>query len=99
MAAAQAAVYVARPTTSYRLLALGEGPREVGLVAAAFAVLPLVVAIPLGRHADRRHGARLLGAGCATQVVACLLLAWAQTPLGLGAASAVLGLGHLGLAL
>jgi MFS family permease len=32
-------------------------------------------------------------------VVACVFLAWAQTPLTLGAASAVLGLGHLGVAL
>ena len=98
MTAAQAAVYVARPTTSYRLLSLGAGPRAVGLVAAAFALLPLFLAIPLGRFVDRRGGP-LLTTGCALQTGACLLLALADTPLGLGAASAVLGLGHLALAL
>lgn len=98
MTASQVAVYIARPITSYRLLGLGSGAREVGLVTAAFALLPLFLAIPLGRSADRRR-APLVTIGCAIQVVACALLAWAQTPLALGAASAVLGLGHLGVAL
>jgi MFS family permease len=98
MTTAQAAVYVARPMTSYRLLGLGEGARAVGLVTAAFALLPLFLAIPLGRFADRRGGP-LLGAGCAVQAFACVLLAFAKTPLTLAAASAVLGLGHLALAL
>jgi MFS family permease len=99
MAAAQAAVYVARPLTSYRLLAVGAGPRAIGLVAAAFALLPLFLAIPFGRLADRRHDRPLLVGGCAAQVAACLLLGVARTPLGLAGASALLGLGHLGLAL
>jgi MFS family permease len=98
MTASQVAVYIARPMTSYRLLGLGEGARAVGFVTAAFALLPLFLAIPLGRSADRRR-APLVTVGCAVQVVACVLLAWAQTPLTLGAASAVLGLGHLGVAL
>jgi MFS family permease len=98
MTASQIAVYIARPITSYRLLGLGAGAREIGFVTAAFALLPLFLAIPLGRSADRRR-APLVTVGCAIQVVACVLLAWAQTPLTLGAASAVLGLGHLGVAL
>jgi MFS family permease len=99
MGTAQVAVYLARPATSYRLLGLGEGGSAVGLVTAAFALLPLFLAIPLGRHADRRHGLRLLTLGCAVQTFGCLLLATAKSPLTLAGASAVLGLGHLGLAL
>jgi MFS family permease len=99
MTAAQAAVYVARPVTSYRLLSVGAGPREVGLVAAAFALIPLFVAIPLGRFSDRHQGGRVLAVGCAVQTLACLLLALARTPLELAAATALLGLGHLALAL
>lgn len=99
MTAAQAAVYVARPVTSYRLLAVGAGVRDVGLVAAAFALVPLFLAIPLGRAADRRGGGRLLVVGCGIQTVACALLSVARTPLQLGAATALLGVGHLGLAL
>jgi MFS family permease len=99
MAVAQAAVYIARPMTSYRLLGLGEGAAAVGVVTAAFALLPLFLAIPLGRRSDRRHGASLLVVGCAVQLAGCLLLAGARSPWTLGGASAVLGLGHLALAL
>jgi MFS family permease len=99
MAVAQAAVYIARPMTSYRLLGLGYGPAAVGVVAAAFALLPLFLAIPLGRRADRRHGASLLVVGCGVQLVGCVLLAGARSAWTLGGASAVLGLGHLALAL
>ncbi|HEV8686335.1 MAG TPA: MFS transporter [Gaiellaceae bacterium] len=98
-AASQAAVYVARPTTSYRLLALGDGALEVGLVTAAFAIIPLFLAIPLGRVTDRRHGLPLLLIGCGLQVGACLGLAVAGSTVTIAAASALLGLGHLGLAL
>ncbi|HEY6030541.1 MAG TPA: hypothetical protein VIU44_08260, partial [Gaiellaceae bacterium] len=121
MATAQAAVYVARPMTSYRLLGLGAGARDVGLVTAAFALIPLFLAIPLGRRADRQisprrageaatslsgrlrrayaGGGSLIAGGCGIELIACLLLAGARSPLSLGAASAVLGLGHLGVAL
>lgn len=98
MSVAQAAVYLARPTTSYRLLGIGEGAREVGLVAAAFALLPLFLAIPLGRYADRRHGP-LLAVGCAVQTVACVLLGLAGDVVTIAGASILLGVGHLALAL
>jgi MFS family permease len=99
MATGQSAVYLVRPTTSYRLLGLGHGATAVGLVAAAYALLPLVLAIPLGRRADRRHGARLLLFGCALETGGCAMLGITRSPVALGAASAIVGLGHLALAL
>ena len=99
MATGQTAVYLVRPTTSYRLLALGHGATAVGVVAASFALVPLFLAIPLGRRADRRHGAQLVSFGCGVEVAGCALLAFARSPLALGAASAVVGVGHLALAL
>ena len=99
MMAGQAVVYIARPATSYRLLGLGEDARAVGLVTAAYALLPLFLAIPLGRLTDRRPATPLLVGGCGLEVAACLLLAVARTPVGLALASALLGLGHLGVAL
>lgn len=98
MGIAQAAVYLIRPTTSYRLLAYGEGVQAVGLVAAAFALLPIFLAIPLGRMSDRR-GAPLLAIGCAVQTAGCLALAFSTTTLTIAGASAVVGVGHLALAL
>jgi MFS family permease len=99
MGAGQTAVYIVRPTTSYRLLGLGYGATAVGIVAAAFALVPLFLAIPLGRRADRRHGVRLLLFGCALEVLGCTLLAVGKSALALGVSSGVVGIGHLALAL
>jgi MFS family permease len=99
MGTAQAAVYLVRPITSYRLIGLGAGATAIGLVAASFALVPLFLAIPLGRRADRRHGGRLLVVGCTVQILGCALLAAGRSALTLGVASAVLGVGHLALAL
>lgn len=97
--AVQAASYVARPLTSYRLLALGAGPREVGLVAATFALVPMLVAIPLGRIADARRSAPLVVAGAGVLAAASALLGAASTVAGLAGATAVFGLGHLAVML
>jgi MFS family permease len=95
----QAAVYLARPVTSYRALALGADARAVGLVTAAFALVPLLVAVPLGRASDRWRPGYLLTGGIALGAVACVLLGTAGGLWGLALASAVLGLGHLALTL
>ena len=95
----QAALFLARPVTSYRALALGADPRAVGLITAAFALVPLVVALPLGRATDRWRPGFLLAGGIALASVACALLGLAGTLPGLALASAVLGLGHLALTL
>jgi MFS family permease len=95
----QAALYLARPVTSYRALALGADPRAVGLITAAFALAPLAVAVPLGRASDRWRPGYLLTGGTALGAVACALLGLAGTLQGLALASALLGLGHLALTL
>jgi MFS family permease len=93
----QAALHLARPVTSYRALALGADARAVGLITAAFALVPLVVAVPLGRASDRWRVGHLLTVGIALGAVACVLLGVAGTLWGLALASAVLG--HLALTL
>lgn len=95
----QAALYLARPVTSYRALALGADARAVGLITAAFALVPLVVAVPLGRASDRWRPGWLLTGGIALGALACALLGLAGSLPGLALASAVLGLGHLALTL
>jgi MFS family permease len=99
MAIGQTTVYLVRPTTSYRLLALGHGATAVGIVAATFALVPLFLAIPLGRRADRVHGAHLLLLGCAVETAGCAVLGFARSPVLLGAGNAIVGIGHLSLAL
>src|SRR4029450_8235468 len=66
---------------------------------SAVGLRPLVAPIPLGRYSDRRHAGSHLAAGCALEVLACVLLGVADTAATLAAASTLLGLGHLAVAL
>ena len=95
----QAAMFLARPVTSYRALALGADERVIGLITASFAVVPLLVAVPLGRVADRRRPVGMLAAGAGTLVVSFVLLGLAGSLAELALWSALLGLGHLALIL
>jgi MFS family permease len=95
----QAALFLARPVTSYRALALGADERVIGLVTASFAVIPLLVAVPLGRIADRHRPVGMLAGGVLVLVVSYVLLGLAGSLAELALWSALLGLGHLALML
>lgn len=92
----QAVVFVARPTTSYRALELGVPAAWLGAVAASFTLLPLLVAVPVGRFVDRR-GPRpaLLGGALVLVVATAALVALGRSVAGLVVGSALLGVGHL----
>ncbi|MFD1214920.1 MFS transporter, partial [Arthrobacter sp. GCM10027362] len=92
----QTALNLARPVVSYKVLALGGDAAAVGLVAAVYATLPVAAALWLGRVSDRLSSLRaLVVAGALLLAAACGMLAWAPDLPWLGAASAVLGMGHL----
>ncbi|WP_312856851.1 MFS transporter [Arthrobacter mobilis] len=92
----QTALNLARPVVSYKVIALGGDAAAVGLIAAVYATLPVAAALWLGRVTDRLSSLRaLVAAGAVLLAAACALLAWAPDLLWLGAASAVLGMGHL----
>ena len=95
----QAATFLARPVTSYRALALGADEAVIGLITASFAVIPLAVAVPLGRVADRRRPVGMFAAGVAILAASFLLLGLAGSLAELALWSALLGLGHLALIL
>ncbi|WP_343233641.1 MFS transporter [Streptomonospora sp. PA3] len=96
VAATQTTLNLCRPLISYRSVALGADAFAVGLITAAFALLPLVVAVPLGRLSDRlRRTAWIVAAGITLMALAPLLLAASQRLATVAAGSAVLGLGHL----
>lgn len=91
----QSALHLVRPMISYRALSVGAGAGEVGYVGAAFALLPAVAALPLGRYAERIGSARLIGTGTAGLAAAALLLARSGSVATLALWSSVLGLAHL----
>ena len=92
----QAALNLSRPLVTYRVIGLGGDALAIGLVTAAFAVLPLIVAMPLGRLTDRLRGLGLVLA-CGPLLLAggALLMSTTKTVLALALSSAVLGLGQL----
>ncbi|MGW0182567.1 MFS transporter [Nocardia sp. NPDC003345] len=84
-----------RTLISYRALALGGDGLTVGLITAAFAVLPLVVALRIGRAVDRGLAVPALRLGLILTVVAVVLAATSTQLLVLGTASALLGLAQM----
>lgn len=91
-----AAIFIVRPMASYRALALGADAGAVGYVAAAFGVLPLVLAVPVGRWVDRRDREGFIAGGAVLVAAACGLLAVTTRVWQVVALNAVVGLGHLG---
>lgn len=91
----QLTVALARPVSTYRLLALGADPTAVGLVTAAFAVPPMLLAMSLGRWSDRRHPGAMLALGGLLSAASALLLAGSGSVGAVAAWTALLGIGHL----
>jgi hypothetical protein len=92
----QVAATLARPVSTYRLLAVGADATAVGVVAAAFALPPLLLAVRLGRCSDRSHPGLMLIVSVSLASSATLLAAGAKSVVGIGVCTAVLGLGSLG---
>ncbi len=84
-----------RTLISYRAISLGGDALAVGVITAAFAALPLLVALPIGRAIDRGHGTRALRAGLVLTVAAVALAATSQHLAMLAVASALLGFGQI----
>lgn len=92
----QIALNLARPLISYKVLALGGDSVAVGLTSASFALLPVVIALWLGRMSDRRTSMKSITvAGTLLLAASPFLLSASPSLLLVGVASAVLGVGHL----
>lgn len=92
----QVAVYLIRPTTSYRALELGVDPGLLGLVVASFSILPVFLALWIGRRTDAGYESHVLLIGVLLMLGSGvgLLLAASTLPALLGW-NLILGIGHL----
>jgi MFS family permease len=88
------AVTLARPVSTYRLLALGADGVTLGLTAACFALPPIVLAVGLGRWTERNHPAILLAFGVGVAALAAFVLCTAESIPVMAAATTALGIGH-----
>ncbi|MFC9649100.1 MFS transporter [Streptomyces sp. NPDC056937] len=91
----QGAVSMARPAVSYRALSVGADERAIGVITAAYALLPLFAAVPLGRRTDHGRCVPLLVGGVVLIAAGCALSGTSGSLPELAAWSGVMGLGHL----
>lgn len=90
-------MYLSKPVVSYRVLALGGDETAVGLVVAAGAMLPILLAIPLGKLSDRGRTPVLLLCGAVVLIAGPVGLANADSIPGIALVNAVYGFGLLAL--
>jgi MFS family permease len=88
-----------RPAASYRALELGGSAAAVGAVAAAFALLSVFAAIPIGLAIDRLGPKRFLVGGVGLLASSSLLCAASDSIVGLGIAQGLVGLGQVSFVL
>lgn len=87
-----AAVHAVRPIVSFRALELGAGPVELGIIAASYGLISLVMAVLAGRWVDRRgEPVFLLGGAMGVGAVALVLTSANGIPM-LAVAMSALGL-------
>jgi MFS family permease len=92
----QTVTFLLRPATSYRALELGVTPAWLGVVSASFAVVPLLLALVVGRWTDRYgEGPTLVVGGALVLLSAAGFALVGGSVAALVGWSAVLGLGHL----
>jgi predicted MFS family arabinose efflux permease len=87
---------IVRVTTSYRAIELDLPVVWLGVISATFAVLPMVLAVWVGRLLDRGHDALAAWIGSALLVLACLgFYFWANSVATLLLLTALFGVAHL----
>jgi len=91
----QVTTSLVRVTTSYRVLELGLSEVWLGIITAAFAILPMVLAVTVGRFIDRGNEVPTAWIGGVLMVVASLGFWIWQTVPAILLFTAILGLGHL----
>jgi MFS family permease len=89
------AVNAIKPTITYRALALGAGPLEVGVVVSAFSLVPALTAVAIGRWVDRAGEARFMVLGMAVMTIGGVLAAVSPNLVLLGLSQVVMGMGQI----
>ena len=85
-----------RVTTSYRAVELNLSIVWLGLIAATFAICPILIAVRVGREIDRGYDAQTTWLGAAIFAVACASFAFAAVAgRRCWSSSTIMGTGHI----
>ena len=75
----QAAYAIERVTTSYRVIELNLPVIWLGIIASAFAILPIFLGVWVGRFLDRGNDAQATWFGCGLLVITCSGFWWSAS--------------------
>ena len=91
----QATIYVLRPMMTYRALELDANAAQVGLIAAVYALFPVLLALQFGRLVGKLGEGKFIIAGTFTMILTSVFLVFANSLLLLSIAAALSGIAHL----
>src|SRR5579859_4812403 len=91
----QTIVTLVRVTTTYRAVEFGISVVGVGIIDAAFSILPIALAVAIGRYIDRGNDARAIWYGAALMIACCAGFLVADSQLVLILCTAGLGAAHM----
>ena len=94
VALAQASIYVMRPMITYRAIENGASSFEIGVIASIYALLPLLVAVPMGRWVGRLGEIPLLVAGSLSFIALGIAFSFLNNVIAIALATAVAGVAH-----
>jgi len=91
----QAVITIARVATTYRAVELDLSVVWLGVITAVYAVLPIVIGVPIGRFIDRGYDAVTTWMGGGLLIVGCAGFVLFPNLAGVLVATAIIGTAHL----
>jgi len=91
----QAAIYVLRPMITYRAIELGASAFQIGVVAALYALFPVLLALQFGSWVGKIGEGKFIIAGTITMGVTSVALMGTNSVTTLAIATAFAGVSHL----
>ena len=91
----QATIYVLRPMITYRAIELDASTYEIGVVAALYALFPVLLALQFGRLVGKIGEGKFIIFGTLSMALTAVALVFANSVLTLAIATAFAGISHL----
>lgn len=91
----QATIYVLRPMITYRAIELDANAAQIGLIAALYALFPVVLALQFGSWVGRLGEAKFVIYGTLAMMATSVALIFADNLIALGITTGAAGIAHL----
>lgn len=91
----QATIYVLRPMITYRAIELDANAAQVGLIAAVYALFPVLLALQFGSLVGKLGEAKFVIYGTVTMMLTSLALIFSDSLITLAIATGAAGIAHL----